>query len=469
MKKSKYIKGILIAALSVVFLVFTGCAVASLMTEWGHVKGIATDSVTGEPIDGVYVGAYSNDYYYDYNDWSEDYDYTDGGGSYDLRLSTGDYDIYYEKDGYRDVRLYDINVIAPFTQSRDIEMEPDNPTPTPTLMDKLYVTRTGNTNLYDVFYVERETGRMNVDANSPIATGQGPAGILYLSGKTMLCVANSLENSVSAYSSIGPYTQVSGSPFKLASTDGTAYKLAFDSTLNKVFISLKSSSSPGKIEYLNVIDGNNVNVGGLINAPDLADDPQDIIAHSSNSILYIASRAGNMITTYNTSADSVSGTFSITDPVAISFYESGSRLYVVSGSTKTLTTLDVANPTAITKVEPDMIITTDAGRTVIDCEVAPDKSLLFTLEGGPTGYYIRSWNIASGPPFTEIQAELSLGTTSVSSIYYSQIGNYLFAAHDGAAMDGIRVFDVGNYPSSGINEVPDSPFSGGAQYYMMDM
>lgn len=467
MKKSKY-KGILIAVLSVAFLIFTGCAAASILGEWGRIRGIVTDSITGEPINGVYVGAYSYDYY-DYYDYSEDYDYTDSGGNYYLTLDSGDYDIYYEKDGYRDVHLYDINVIAPFTQSRDVEMEPENPTPTPTLMDKLYVTRAGNTNLYDVFYVERETGKINIDANSPINTGQGPAGILYLSGKTMLCVANSLENSVSVYSSIGPYMPLSGSPFKLTSTDGTAYKLAFDSTLNKVFVSLKSSSSPGKIEYINIIDSNNVTVGGLINAPDLADDPQDIIAHSSNHILYIASRSGNMITAYNASTDSISGTFSVTDPAAISLHEARSRLYVAGGSTRTLTTLDITDPTAITKVDPDMTITTDTGRTVIDCEIAPDKNLLFTLEGGPTGYYIRSWNIASGPPFVEIQTELFLGTTSVSGIYYSQIDNYLFAAHDGAAMDGIRVFDVRNYPASTIYEVPNSPFQGGSQYYMMDM
>jgi len=468
LKKTKHLKGVIIVILSVVFLVFTGCAVASIFGEWGHVRGIVTDSVTGEPIDGVYVGAYSYDYY-DYYDWSEDYDYTDDGGYYYLTLDSGDYDIYYEKDGYQDVHLYDINVIAPFTQSRDIEMEPYNPTPTPTLMDKLYVTRAGNSNFYDVFYVERETGKINIDANSPITTGQGPAGILYLSGKTMLCVANSLENSVSVYSSLGPYMPVSGSPFSLTSTDGTAYKLAFDPTLNKVFVSLKSSSSPGKVEYINVIDSNNVTVGGLINAPDLADDPQDIVVHSYNHILYIASRSGNTITTYNTSADSVSGTLIVTDPAAISLDEARNRLYVVGGSTRILTTLDVTNPENIAKVEPDTTITTGTGRTIIDCEIAADKSLLFTLEGGTTGYYIRSWDISTGPPFNETQTELFLGTTMVSDIYYSGVNNFLFAAHNGSAMDGIRVFDVKNYPSSVIYEVNDSPFMGGYQYYMMNM
>lgn len=463
MKKSvRLIKLISLFILSISLLFFAGCAVASILTQFGYIRGIVTDSISGKTLSGVYVAAY--DYYY-----SDDYDYTDGDGSYVLTLAGGTYDVRFEKDGYHDVRLHDIGLIAPFTRSLDVAMEPVNPTPTPSPTpgdwDYIYATHAGGDNRFSAFYVEKNTGELTVDASTPAGTGRGPAGILSIASKQRLFVANSTDRTISVYNSWGPYNQISVSPLSLTSTDSSPYKMAHDAARGRIYITMKFSNNPGKIEILNISDANNPYSEGVINAPSFPSDPQDIKINHSTGDIYAACRSGNSIAVYNVRNSTMSGTFGVTDPAAIAFSGTGNRLYVVGGSTRLLTLLDITDPANIQQVGTDTVITADTSRQVVDCVWAEGKNLLFTLETGASGSVLKAWNTSSTPPALA-QQEIFLGNSTASGLLYDSINQHLFVCHDGAGSDGIHVFSLRNYPSGQISEIYGSPFYQGNRYFM---
>ena len=463
MKSSvKLFKMISLVILSVFFLFFTGCAIASALGQFGYIRGMVTDSITGKALSGVYVATY--DYY------SDDYDYTDGDGSYVLTLAGGSYDIRFEKDGYNDVRLYDIVLVAPFTRSLDVAMEPINPTPTPTPTpgdwEFLYATHAGSDNRFSAFYVEKNTGELTVDAATPLSTGNGPAGILNIASKNRLFVANSLDRTVSVYNSSNAYNQISVSPVSLTSSDGSPYRMAHDSIGGRIYLTMKSSSSPGKIEILNISDANNPYSEGLINAPALPSDPQDIKLLSSAGYIFTNCRSGNSVAAYDIRNSTPSGTFNITDPAAIAVPESGNRLYVAGGSTRLLSVLDISDPANISQVGSDITITADTSRQVVACVTAEDRNLLFTLETGASGSVLKAWSTSSSP-VALAQQEIFLGNSTASDLLYDRINQLLFVCHDGSGSDGIHVFSCRNYPSGLISEVYGSPFYQGNQYFML--
>lgn len=463
MKKSvSLLKLISLVILSVFFLFFTGCAIASVLAEFGYIRGMVTDSVTGKALPGVYVSTY--DYY------SDDYDHTDSDGSYVLTLAGGTYDIHFEKDGYDDVRLYDIVLVAPFTRSLDVAMDPINPTPTPSPTpedwDSLYATHAGGDNRFSAFYVQKSTGEIIVDASTPANTGMGPAGILNIPSKNRLFVANSIDRTVSVYNSFNAYNQIAVSPISLTSADGSPYKMVHDSIGGKIYLTLKSSSNPGKIEILNISDANNPYFEGLINAPAYPSDPQDIKIHTASGYIYTACRSGNSVAAYNIRNAAPSGTFNVTDPAAIALPESGNRLYVAGGSTRILSILDITDPANIAQVGTDITITTDTSRQVVACVTAEDRNLLFTLETGASGSVLKAWSTAGNPPALA-QQEFFLGNSTASDLLYDKINQLLFVCHDGEGSDGIHVFNCRNYPSGQISEVYGSPFYQGNQYFML--
>ncbi len=463
MKNSvKLLKLISLVILSVFFLFFSGCAIASALAQFGYIRGMVTDSYTGKALSGVYVSTY--DYY------SDDYDHTDSDGSYVLTLAGGTYDIRFEKDGYDDVRLYDIVLVAPFTRSLDVAMDPINPTPTPSPTpgdwEYIYASHAGNDNRFSAFYVEKNTGELTIDASTPANTGVGPAGILNIASQNRLFVANSLDRTVSVYNSSGTYNQISVSPISLTSTDGNPYKMVHDTIGGKIFLTMKSSSNPGKIEILNISDANNPYSEGLINAPEYPSDPQDIKLHSSSGHIFTNCRNSNTIAAYDIRNSVQSGTFSVSDPAAIAVPESGNRLYVAGGSTRLLSVLDITDPSSISQIGSDVTISSDTSRQVVACVAAQDRNLLFTLETGASGSVLKAWSTASTPPALA-QQEIFLGNSTASDLLYDNVNQLLFVCHDGAGSDGIHVFNCRNYPSGQISEVYGSPFYQGNQYFML--
>lgn len=455
-------RGLALFIISAVFLIITGCAVASIVSQFGYVRGIVTDADTGDPISGVFVSA--GGYYYE-----DDYDYTDSDGSYVLTLGTGTYDIYFEKDGYNDKELHDIGVFAPFTQSRDVQMESYNPqpTPTPTPYDTLlFATETGS-NRFDAVYLNTDSGTLALDANSPIGTGNSPAGIVHMSTKSRVAVANQDDGTISVYKSSGQFLQVSGSPLSLSAENGSPYKMVFDSITNRIFIAMKNSSSPGKVETVSMSSADSPVDEGLIDAPALADDPQDLEIHNGNRNLFIASRSGNKITAYDIPGAKVNGEIAVTDPAAIAVDVERNRVYVAEGSTGKIITLDVSDPANMSRIEPETTAVTESGNSLIDCETAPDRNLLFTLEGGST-YKVKGFNINASPPYAEAVTGIDLGSVSTASILYDEDTGFLFIAHNSTGTGGIIVYDCRSYPGSNIFEVSGSPFIPGTRFFMMD-
>lgn len=463
MKSSvKLLKLISLVILSLFFLFFTGCAVASILSEFGYIRGMVTDSYTGKALSGVYVATY--DYY------SDDYDYTDSDGSYVLTLAGGTYDVRFEKDGYNDVRLYDIVLVAPFTRSLDVAMDPINPTPTPSPTpgnwDYIYASHAGGDNRFSAFYVEKNTGELTIDASTPASTGAGPAGILNILAKNRLFVANSTDRTVSVYNSSGSYNQISVSPLSLTSTDGNPYKMVHDSIGGKIYLTLASSSNPGKIEVLNITDANNPYSEGLISAPAFPSDPQDIKIHNALGYIFAACRSSNSIAAFNIRNSTPSGTFSVTDPTSLAVEDPGSRLYVVGGTTRLLTVLDITDPANIQKVGTETTITADTSYQVVSCVSAKDRNLLFTLETGASGSILKAWSTASSPPAL-VQQEFFLGNSRASDLLYDSVNQLLFVCHSGTGSDGIHVFNCRNYPTGQISEVYGSPFYQGNQYNLL--
>ena len=462
--KFTLLRAVMLVALSVFFLIFSGCAVASILTQFGYVKGIVTDSVTGENISGVYVSTY--DYYY-----SDDYDYTNSDGSYVLTLAGGTYDIRFEKDGYRDVRLYDITVISPFTKSLDVAMEPIDPSPTPSPTpgdwDYLYATNSGGSNKFSAFYVEKNTGELSLDASSPVNTGQGPAGILKVDSQNLIYVANSTDRTISIYNGSGTYTQIQGSPVSLSTTNGFPHKMAYDSTGSRIFITMRDSSSPGVVEMLNISNPASPYSEGAISASELAADPRDIEINTASGHVYIASKSGNAITAFDTRDLTTESSVTFTDPSAIALATTGNILYAIGGSTKVLSVFDVSDPANIQKTGTDTTVTTDSNRSVVACELASDRNLLFTLESGSSGSVLKAWDISSGPPYSQAQGEFYLGNSTATDLVYDSVNQFLFVCHNGSGSDGIHVFSLRNYPSGQITEVYGSPFFQGNQYYML--
>jgi DNA-binding beta-propeller fold protein YncE len=448
------------------FYVFAGCSAADLATEYGHINGIVKDTITKQPISGVYV---STDYYDDwYNDG--DYDYTDGGGQYVLTLDSGTYDIRYEKQGYYDVTLTDISVISPFSQSRDIEMEPvgatPTPTPTPVNSTRLFATLAGSMDLFQAFFVDKDSGNIVGDSSSPVGTGRSPAGVLFYKSKSRILTANSGDNTMSIYSSYTGYLPVTGSPFVMQETDGQPYLMAYDETSNQVFVSRKGSSNPGKVEVIDMTNPSLPVLKGRLNISDLASDPQCLRTDTINRQLYIASVNGNMITSWDIAGNTKRGMLSIDSPIAISLDESGNRLFAAKGNTNTVSVIDISNPASMKKLG-DTAVSSDASARLIDCEYAPGKSLLFAAQSLGASYYISIWKTDVSVPVTQAQSNLYLGNSTVSDIAFDPSSGFLYAAHDGTAGYGIRVYDCRSYPGGQIYEVSGSPFFGGNRYFKL--
>ncbi|MCE1246910.1 MAG: carboxypeptidase regulatory-like domain-containing protein [Firmicutes bacterium] len=458
-------KAVLLSALILVFYSLAGCSVVDMATEFGHINGIVKDSVTKQPISGVYV---STDYY-NWNDDS-DYDYTDSGGQYVLSLDSGTYDIHYRKDGYYDVTLTNITVISPFSQSRDIEMEPADPEPTPTPTPsnsiRIFASMAGDVDLFQAFYISKDNGTAVMDSSSPVGTGRSPAGISYFKSKARIIVANSGDNTVSVYSSYTGYRPITGSPFAFDESDGQPYLTAYDETSGRVFISRKGSSSPGKIEVLDLSNPSYPTLAGLLGVNGLADDPRTLRMDSQNRKLYIGSVNGSMITCYDTASNSITGKIPATSPVSFSLDVSGGRLFALKGNSNTISVIDISNPAAMQQIG-ETTVSTDSGVTVSDCEYASGKNILFTAQKSGSSWYLGVWNTTTSPPYSQAQSPLYLGSSEVTDIAYDPETGFLYAVGSSSEGYGLRIYDCRNYPSGQIYEVSGSPFFPESRYFML--
>ncbi len=447
MEDKKYNRKHILIILSLLLLFASGCSVVASIVLLGRIRGVVTDATTGKPIYDVYVRAYSCD--------DSDFDYTGQDGSYVLNLESGFYDVYFRKEGYYDEKCTDIGVVAPFTRSLDVKMTPISPSPTPipTPDYSLFATR-GGENKFDAFHIDKDTGVLTRDPSSPISTGQTPYGILAVGSKYRIYVLNTSANTVSVYSSVPSYPTIVRA-FSLSTTDGSPYHMVYNPSTESIFVSFKDSSSPGKVEILDVSDPNKIYSRGTINAPALPQDPRDLVLHNSKQYLFIASYNGNAISSYDITNKTLKDTYNIDKPISMAIFESENKLYVVGENTRKITLFDISDPTNITN-QGETVITNDANQKIIDCALATDRDLLFTLDGGSSGYFIRVWNINGNPPFTNIQT-ISLGTKSTGNIIYIRSLGFLIALHD-VSNGGISVFDCRSFPDRSIYEISGSPF-----------
>lgn len=456
-------KKLVLAIIAVFTMFLTGCAAVAILSEFGRVRGVVTDSSTGDPINGVYVRAYES--YYD-----TDYDFTGSDGSYVLILESGFYDIYFKKDGYYDEKTYDIGVVAPFTRSLDVEMTPigssPTPEPSPEPSPRVFAVRASENDHFDVFNVNRSSGELALDEGSNVSTGEDPGAILYLEGKSRIYVINRADRTISVYYSGDGFPEINGSPFSLSNNDGAPTNMVYDTHNDCILLSYAGSSSPGKIEKLSVADSEKVVSLGMLGSS-IPDDPLDMAIDHSEKILYVACGTSGKVISYDLENSSVLDSFSLTDPVSLSLHHADDLLLVVGGSSRKITALDVSDPSNISQSGDQTTITSDGDQEVLDSQLDWSKDLFFTLDGGDSGYFIRTWNVGGSPPYNEVQDAITLDDSS-SQLFYDRATGFLLASLNGD-QGGIAVFDCGYFPDDEVFEVSDSPFYTGSSYYRVDM
>ena len=309
MKKRLNARALLLLLIVAGILIQAGCTGVGIGFSVGELKGIVTDSRSGQNIEGVYVEAYSDDYYYD--DYDSDWDYTDGSGSYSLSLEGGVYDVYFEKDGYYSEVFRDIGVSSPFSRSLDVQLTPTStptptatPTATPTEVDVAYAA-SADQNRVSVFSVMSD-GTLQANSLSPLTLSAQPGGIAVSRGTSRLYVVTGLDGEAGQVTVFDTATlnQV-GSPLDLLQTDGQAYYAAYYTAGNRLYVSRKGSAVSGKIEEI-VFSGDTVSATNLITLT--VDDPGPMSVNQEDGILFVACPSTNEVVSVDLATGTQLGT-----------------------------------------------------------------------------------------------------------------------------------------------------------------
>lgn len=465
MKLRMIILTALLSVFSLFALLTAGCSVLSLGTEFAYIRGIVTDSQTGQHIQGVYVRA--RDYYY-----TEDYDYTDSGGYYVLTLSSGTYDLHYQKSGYHDVVLRNISVISPFTQSRDIEMRRHSNYPTPTpqpspgLERKIYALQYSN-NLFDVFHFDESSGNLYMDSASPFSTGADPQSIVHLEDKNRIVVVNSRDKTLSIHNSQGPF--LSTGSLSLSSNQGKPFGAVYHMPSQKVFVSFIEGGSPGIIEAVDVSSPDHPFSLGAIDMPSLGRDPRSIKIHTGSGYLFAASSSENRISSFNIHENLPAGSIDIENPVSLTIDSYNNRLFAAGGQSGKVTPINISSPHNMSIIGSPLQVVLNTGYSLKEAEYSRNKQLLFTLECGGAGSMLKIWNASENTPSSPAVQTLNLSSAAGGQLHYDEGSGFLFLLLYGSHSAGVRVFDCRYYPETGIYELTNSPFFLDMQYLFMGM